>query len=108
MSTSGKEDSMRRSSSSRSPSNGIMRWLPGTLILTWVLATGPFVLRVVGGKTLPASNVVAVGVCWLRSSPMAKDRMPIWQSSMRWISDVLADGDAWQKALIYLLFLVLL
>ena len=34
--------------------------------------------------------------------------MPIWQSSMRWSSDGMADGDAWQKALIYLGFLVVL
>lgn len=34
--------------------------------------------------------------------------MPIWQSSMKWTSDVLADGANWQKAVVYLLFLAFL
>ncbi len=43
----------------------------------------------------------AAGGLRVRCRPMARDRMPVWQSSMSWVSDAVADGSWWKKLIVY-------
>src|SRR5688572_15725504 len=85
--TPSKDCSTTRSSSSRWPSRLAMRWLPGTEILTWVLATTP--------RMRGPDQVSGRGRFALMAEPLGGD---LEKRLTEWLREARVDEDAQRRS----------